>query len=541
MKKFGSIFMAVALGATTLAGLAGCNKQPEDSVDALDIYVLHKGNGVQWCYDMADAFLQEDWVKAKYPNLTISPIVTNDEESYASGMLNAGAGRNRFDLMFVHLDGQSYAGPTGILEDLTQSVYNSEVPGETGVKYIDKHNDSYTFINRYIDTQNASTEAYYQTTWNHGMNSFVYNETLLTALGKEVPNTTDEFLAICDYVLDIDNRPAGVYDKTFAIQQAENGYWDYLFPIWWAQYEGLENYKNFWNGIDSNNMRSPAIFDQTGILESLKFMETALTYETGYIAKDSMSYAFMEGQTVFMRGNGIFHANGDWFDNEMSEIAQQIKDEGGVASNYVFKIMKTPIISALGDKLGIDDATLSAIVDYVDGDTATVPEFTSTEGYTKDEVIDAVKEARTVVHSLGPKHAGIIPKYALCKDPAIDFLRFMATDKAQEIYMRATGGSCLPFKYNVKEKNPTLYGEMTPFHQAKLDYFCSTQYEVYTLPDDGAFPLAQYGGLTATYDVQYYRTFIEEGHTKTAADFIQETKDTWTQDKFNTALATAGM
>lgn len=551
--KIMSIAMGLALG---MSGLAACNQQPTDQADVLDIYILHKGNGVQWCYDMADAFVKETWVKEKYPNLTISPIVTNDIESYGSGQLNAGEGRNRFDLMFVHLDGQTYAAQ-GELEDLTQSVYYEKVPGED-IRYIDKHNDSYTFINRYIDTTNPDKEAYYQTTWNHGMDSFVYNETLLTALGYDVPNTTDEFIKICDEVLHrtTDQVNASAYKHSYTIRQAENGYWNYTFPVFWAQYEGIEGYTNFWNGIGPEGNYSHEIFYQKGILESLKFLETALDYDTGYYYTGSRADNFMAGQTAFLLGEGIFHSNGDWFDNEMRSVIQKIQagelsglgevseEQAQAAKNYVFKIMKTPIISALGTKLGIDDATLSAIVEYVDDETGTVacPNIVSTNSKPKDEIIAAVKEARTIVHSLGPKHAGIIPEYAKCKGPAIDFLRFMATDKAQEIYMRATGGSCLPFEYNVKEKNPELYDDMTPFHQAKLDYFCSSKYDVYTLPDDGAFPLAQYGGVTATLDVQYYTTFTTRGNTKTAQDFVDDTTAYWEQPgKFAEALATAGL
>lgn len=556
-----SMALALMLGASTVVGASGCNKQPADTADALDIYVLHKGNGFQWCYDMAAAFIEEDWVKAKYPNLTISPIVVNQEESYGSSMLAAGAGSNRFDLMFAHLDGQTYAAQ-GELEDLTQSVYYADVPGEEGTKYIEKHNDSYTFINRYLDTTNPNVEKYYQATWNHGTNSFVYNETLLKALGYEVPNTTDEFLAICNAVLNrtTEEVNASAYKHSYTIRQAENGYWNYTFPIFWAQYEGIEEYTNFWNGIVDGEY-SNKIFQQKGILKSLEFLETALDYETGYFYTGSRADNYMAGQTAFLLGEGIFHSNGDWFDNEMRSIINKIQagelsglgnvsaSQAEAAKNYVFKIMRAPIISALGTKLGIDDATLSAIVDYVDDETGTVAKptisvnaqgYTST-GYTEAEVIAAVKEARTIVHSLGPKHAAVIPSYAKCKGPAIDFLRFMATDKAQEIYMRATGGSCLPFKYNVKVKNPDLYAEMTPFHQAKLDYFCSTKYEVYTLPDDGAFPLAQYGGVAATTDVQYYTTFTTRGNTKTAAQFVQNTIDYWTNNKFMEALATAGL
>ncbi|MBQ5929939.1 MAG: hypothetical protein IIX02_04015, partial [Clostridia bacterium] len=71
--------------------------------------------------------------------------------------------------------------------------------------------------------------------------------------------------------------------------------------------------------------------------------------------------------------------------------------------------------------------------------------------------------------------------------------------------------------------------------------FNADKFEIYTLPDDESFPLAQYGGLTATYNVQYWNTFHAEGNKVTAADIIEETKEFWDREKWETALASAGI
>ena len=223
----------------------------------------------------------------------------------------------------------------------------------------------------------------------------------------------------------------------------------------------------------------------------------------------------------------------------MAEIRQQIIDETGRIDT--FKTMRMPIISALGTKLGITDAELSAIVDYVDGTITTEPTFTSTKGVSKEEVISAVREARTVVHSIGPNHQSGIPHYAQGKEVAVDFLRFMATDVALESYIKSTGGASLPFKYNLKEKNLELYNSLGTMQQTRHDYFSTDKYEVYTLPSNRAFPLYQYGGLKAFTREEYFNDFFAENKTWTAQKYYDTTKESWTDEKFSNALSLSGL
>ena len=235
--------------------------------------------------------------------------------------------------------------------------------------------------------------------------------------------------------------------------------------------------------------------------------------------------------------DGVFHVNGDWFAKEMEQtMSDIISEEGGIDS---FKTMRMPVVSALGVKLGIEDSTLSDIIDYLDGDTANLPDFESTAGYTDDAVVAAVREARTIVHSIGPNHTAVIPAYANGKDVAVDFLRFMATDIAQESYIRSTGGASLPFNYDLKEKNIELYNELHPLQQSRHDYF--NAYEIYTLPSDRAFPLARYGGIKAFVTEHYYTTFSANGNQKTPGDYYDETISAWTTNKFNNALSNSGI
>ena len=543
MKKVSAKIMSIALAVSACLSAAGCGgggKKVSDTDQTLQVYVFEAGYGTKWCTDMLNLFKEQDWVKAKYPNLEIPTPTTNDVSDFAESRLIAGEKGNTFDWMFaINLDYNT--GPDGDFLDLTDVVYGSKVPGEetAWASWSEKSLGSYNQSNTYIDPTDLSEQRQYLTSWAGGMNTILYNEDLLMQFTDKVPNTTDELLAICAEVKANKDQNNGKYNQGYSFMEYGTGsYFVHMMPIYWAQYEGLTNYMNFWNGIDDGRY-SKGIFDQQGRLYALEVMEEILKPANEYMTRSAPNYEFMQAQTLFLQGNGLFFCNGDWFDNEMKSIREQIiKENGGIDT---FKTMRMPIVSELGVKLGITDAELSAIVDYVDGTTATAPSFTSTKGFTNEEVVNAVKEARTIVHSLGPNHQAGIPVYAKGKEVAIDFLRFMATDIAQESYIKSTGGASLPFKYKLKEKNIELYNSLGTMQQTRHDYFSSSSYEVYTLPSNRAFPLFQYGGLKAFTREDYFTDFFAGSEEWTAQNYFNKTKEAWTDVKWANALSLAGL
>ena len=533
MKKIFIVIFNVMACFVAMFMVAGCNhlKEVPDTEETLQIFVWKAGYGTDWCDALIEKFQEQDWVKEKYPNLNILKTYS-DAITFASSRLSAGE-RNTFDLIFS-APMQTFYGENGAVIDLTEVVYNSEVPGE-GILYKDKINQSYRFSSRYIDVNNPNVEKYYCVPWAGGMGGIIYNEDILNQFNVKIPNTTDELLAVCETIMQNKGQNNGKYNKGYSFIQASDAveYFEYLFPIWWAQYEGVDNYINFWSGI-VNNRYSKNIFLQQGRKYALEVMAKILDYNEGYLLRESFTLEYMPSQLSFFNGNAVFHVNGDWLENEMRDLTKDIKDMN------TFKTMRTPIISELGVKLGITDAQLSALVDYVDG-VAEKPTFSSTEGYTEEEVIEIVAEARSIVHSIGARHQAVVPKVAKGKNVAIDFLRFMATDIAQEVYMRETGGNNLPFNYNVKEKNIELYNSISTIHQSRLDYFYNGHYETYTLPLEEGFPLKMYGGLQPFVNMSLYSTLSSSGNKKTPEDFMNETINEWNDDKWNRALRMAGI
>lgn len=522
-KRIVSLLSIAAIGAQMI-GFVGCGK-PKDTEQTLEIYCTDAGYGVEWVNDIIELFKAESWVKEKYPELNVL-FTSNDDQTFASARLDAGAKSNTFDLLFgMNMWGYSGAGSNAL--DLTESVFNSTVPGET-ILYKEKMEDSYLTSNRYTK---GGAESYYTTSWASGMSSILYNEDLLKANGLKVPNTTDELIQLC-----ADYKAKGASNSHYSfLQSYDADYFNYLFHIWWAQYEGVQGYENFFNGIH-NNTYSIRIFEQKGREYALEVFEALLDYDKGYLNPESKNQKFVIAQSMFLDGESLMHVNGDWFVNEMKDVIGRMGDKAPT-----IKTMRMPIISKLGEKLGITDAELSSLVEYVDklndGEEATVPTVTSTTGYTQEEVVAAVMEARGVVHSVGANCHSVIPSYAKGKDVAIDFLRFMATDKALETYMKTTDGSRLPFKYTPSQ---ALYDSFSETAQSRLDYLQGKN-GTKTLVSPMYFPLVRYGELKPFLYENYYQTFSLANNEETPASFMKNCKDTWDEKKFNAALSAAGL
>lgn len=488
MKKILASLLSLLL---VTAMCVGCgNKIDPNDTQKLEIYLYNAGYGYKWCEDLLDAFKEEDWVKEKYPDLKIN-FEKDELQTRARELMTASKKVNKYEIVM----GSSLEGiltPDAGVEDLTESVYNSEVPGENGVLYKDKLIPSYLGSAAYVgkDTQSSSNK-YYQINWASGMTGLIYNEDRLTALGFAVPNTTDELVNIMQDVKALGGSNPAYKQTTSLVTYGASAYCNYLYYTWWAQYQTVEEYVNFYNGIDSDTMsRSPEIFRQQGLLKSMEVLENMMHRDNGltWLNPSTGREAYRETQNRLQRGDGLFMANGDWVDNELASFREGLIKVNGRADTV--KMMRTPVISAIIERTPSipDDATLSEVVKAVDNGQTGYPGVS-------DEDFAAIVAARNVVYSIGPGHNAYIPSYASGKEVAVDFLRFMATDKANEIYIRSTNGASLPFQYNLKEKNPELFDRISPLQQSRIEYF--SQMDINILPSQASFPLVRYGGLSS--------------------------------------------
>ena len=83
MKKLVYLLLAAVMSFSVF-GAVGCKpKTPDDSENVLEVFCTDKGYGTKWCSDLMDLFQQQDWVKDKYPNLTVLPLRTNQSSCFS--------------------------------------------------------------------------------------------------------------------------------------------------------------------------------------------------------------------------------------------------------------------------------------------------------------------------------------------------------------------------------------------------------------------------------------------------------------------------
>lgn len=548
MKKAVSVAVAAVLAGTSLSVLAGCGKKVDsDNPETLEVYVCNLGYGYQWAEQMLNAFKEEAWVKEKYPNLQVSFSQDAVEQNSKNWLTN---NSTDYDvIMCTNLEG--FLGEGNSAVDLTELVYEKTIPGEN-VTFAEKMFDSVLESNR-DPSSTAEDPHYYTATFASGMTGIAYNATVLAALGFEEPNTTDELFAICesiatgtyvsgasgDYTVGA-SVDKNVYssDKAF-ISYGVSAYVNYLVETWWAQYEGVSGYVNYFRGMDSEGNLTSAVVRQQGKLKALEATEEMMEY-TGLVASAERD-AYRRAQNQVVLGTALFMANGDWFDMEERDFAANAPGAGEV------RLMNAPVVSSIRENTPSipDDATLSLVVEAVDSGCNTIAEaeeaFPDLAGKNVTEPdFQTVHDARMLVYSIGPRHNVVIPECSPAKELAADFILYMATDKSLETYASVTGGASLPFDYDY-EQNATLWNSFSAMQKQRLTLF--TDPDLNIMPNVAMYPLVLRGGFSPwnPYGNPGYE-FLTNAWT--AQGLNDQIIAYWTDNNssnFNTACAQAGI
>lgn len=479
-KAFALLLATLTIGACGFSVGCGSNSRNDDQY--LEIFVADFGYGTKWVDNLISLFRQQDYIKQKYPNLDIS-YSKNSLETFTEDTI---VSRNTtIDLFFstnscfASID-QKENGKSAF-EDLSD-VYSAEVPGEGGITVGEKMNDNFKKNSVFQDKD--GNEKMYTMPWVAGTMGLIYNKSLIEKYYGEnyrLPLTTNQFSSMADDIRKNKNNTPFMFS-------AEAGYWDSsMFLVWWAQYEGLDNYTNFWEGKDAFGDTSCEIFNQKGRLKSMEVIQNLIGFKTENGVEITNSHAlatdltYRQAQTRFKNGTGVFMPNGDWFQNEES-----VSDTG----ECVITFMKTPVISAIVEKLEyrkdgeyMSDELLAEVVKAVDEGKTQIDEVSAAD-------FDRIRNARNMAYPLGG-HGAYIPEYSVSKGLAKDFLIFMSTDIACESFIRSTGGSSQPFDYDVQTKNPELFNSLSQMHKDRIEISESAIY----FPNGLNYKLFYYGGV----------------------------------------------
>lgn len=385
---------------------SGCvaPSSPDTEVD-LEIVFWESGLGSEYMYKINDEF------KKLYPEINIH---FKPSASVSTVPLYAAPGSNTVDLYFAPfpqylnhkeflepLDGIAASNPVG--EDITIG----EKIGDT-LEWM-KSEDGELFVLPYATT----------------VNGIVYNYDVFNEKDYKLPRTTQELISLCDIISDDKDENGKNYVPFIFFY----GYWRYMYHAWMAQLDGLDKYFDTWAAVytDSNNQRHEndvrSFTDYsigTGRYEAINVMRKLLSpAANSYYGSSSLTHT--DAQTRFLNGAALMIPNGNWVENEMKNIK----------NGPEIRMMKTPVISALGTKLGITENQLRAAVSYVDG-TANAAETTLAQSLSPDK-LEAVRVARSIMYTEMTQTTTFIPKYSVAKEAAKKYLQFYYTDISMKI------------------------------------------------------------------------------------------------------------
>lgn len=478
MKKFLRKLFGYVLCLTTAAGMFTACGKPKfgDSNQNLEVWVSVTGYGRKWLDDALEKFSKQGWVKEKYPEFSYKVVENTTDGNYGFETTVAGAKVNSYDLIAAVAAGGSYFS-SNQFEDLDE-LYNTRIPGET-LTIKEKMLDDIYYTQGY--EQLDDTVKYYSVPWNVGTMGLFYNESVIESVfGNDytTPKTSDELVKFCQ-----DIKKAG---EVPIVSSVTSNYWSEIFKLWWAQYEGIENYKNFWLGVNEDGDYDGEVMGQLGRKYSLQVIDSLINSSNGLIHEDCTDTVkgYKTMQTYLLVGEGAIMPNGDWLANEM---------EGEDSSDI--RMMKTPVISNIVERCpsikngitGTADERLSKVVGYVDegkpyGEAKTLfAEFgTLTESDYK--IIDEARNSIAIYGGL----AYHIPKYATAKEVAKDFILYCATDEGIKTIMDAGKGFLSPYKYDVTDMSGYNNLSKDALTYAKTGKF---------IPPHTMFRLYCYGGL----------------------------------------------
>ncbi len=437
MKKLVSVLLSIMMVLSLAAcgngsSETGSNEEKyKDRERTFTLCYYEGGFGSDWLQAVV-----EDYMDNVNTDVYISLKSSTDNETARQKIASQ---TGTYDLYYIEVDMFEKG---NVLEELT-GLLDMEVPGETGVKVRDKIGQ--TWVDYYTeDGQIYQMPATNFLGWNWSYNKTLLDETLGEGYWT-LPKTTDELFAIGETLFN-----KNVFLTTFAGNDTTGGadYLRYCYEVWFAQMTGLEGYGHYYNCEYKDGDQyvvakdSPKNIEQnkTAIEETYKVAETLCQGQNGveYIHSKCESLSFIDAQFLLYQG-GFKGANEypiAFYYNTAAgeqEMLPYIKD--GIIEEQDVRMMKMPVMSAIIQRTPsiADDATLSAVIDYVDGTVAEAPVGVS------ETDIEIVKEARNMMVELVCRE-WVITKDAENKDDIKDFLAYLTSDQAQKLAAKECNG-----------------------------------------------------------------------------------------------------
>ncbi|MCL2752355.1 MAG: extracellular solute-binding protein [Firmicutes bacterium] len=348
-------------------------KDPDDSSDTrtrLYVGVYKAGFGTDWLEGIGGAY------EAYNTDVKVSYI---GDPGMQGTLMSAVATPNPRDIYSCTDSADLYnLATTDKLENL-DDLYDTIVYGTTKFKDL---------VDPALDSMLKFNGSYYAVPWYGSVNGIIYNTKMFDQYGWEVPETMDDYYALCDTI-----KTQGIAPLTYLGSMCD-GYMYNVFGGFFAQGTGPQALKTFFEYAD------PSVFDTTARSDAYEAISRMLSNQQWLLA-GSNSFDNLTAQREFIKGNAAMLVCGSWLKTEMKEY---LKDY----PSFECAFMPLPWIN---------------------------PAKENAEGSQNGNLSDM-----TML---------VIPKAAKNKEIAKDFLNFMSTKEMRRMYLDKTmGGSMRALKYD---------------------------------------------------------------------------------------------
>lgn len=423
MKKFLALLFTAVAACTGLLGACGETVRNEETDLVIQAYL--GGYGVAGIQAVADRFVEINADKGY--TVTVTPNA-NMVYKGVYDQIRMGPNLEPSDMFIAGLNYKTvvYEGDTFVQQDWEgevaladlSDVYASKVYGEDTL-FRDKINVSYL-------ENNEMNGKYYAASWASGVAGIMYNRTHFENNGWETPVTTNELNELCEKM-----KAKGFYPFEWA---GGASYWEYCALPWWRQLISEQEADDFYNCIDQYGEESAEVFKSYARLKAYSLVHDYVSVASGNSAPDAIKTSHTQGQMAVMLDakKTCMMPTADWAENEMKNI--------GVTGNV--GLFKVPVVSNViyvdGDtsvyrfETVRTEAKLREVIHAID-DRAEKPADVSQEDF------DALKKIRSYNGTEGYSHQIVIPAFSNAIPLAKEFLLFLASDEALQIYFDVTG------------------------------------------------------------------------------------------------------
>ena len=534
------ISLILALIMTISVVMAGCSSPQggtsggsgESATPAtLQIGVENKGYGDQFAHKLAEAFEAKTGIDTM--------VVKSNSSDWTDTSMLAGSKNNDIDVIFdinnlamKNLATAYYVDECERLYADLSDIYNAKLEGYNTDKTLKEMVFPYSLD---ACTWGGADKGYgdgkqYFVNWAAGVEGIVYNKSLFTKYGFSVPKTTDEMFALMDQMKTINNGTYAVNDEGYTVYpfsfSGKANYLHYPQLVWWAQYDGIDTFNNILQGKDANGNYAAESQKTIGKLSSFTIVADMLSSDNQYVDPNSSSYSFTDAQVFFLAEQAFMMSTGDWLEREMSTNFE---------GNMEIAFMRIPVNSdIIANCTSItSDEQLSAVISYIDGDTAEKPAFVS------EADLAYVKSARSMYCSEGNQHICYIPAYSNNIDAAKQFIQFMLSKEGQEIMLQYSYGNMAML--NVDSTQFNYYSSLSNLQKSKLEIMQGNGGATF-VGKNYVHPMYYAGGMELCYNVMEmsFGVDMNSGSHKTPREFW-ENEFAMISGKFDTIMSQAGV